>query len=96
MYIQKFIYLIENKAVGSRTKHIDIRMHHSREMIEGTEDELPRMKVVFVPTEENVADIETKNVTEKIHSQLVPLIKNGLFRGIYDKTNREDVKKSDD
>ena len=70
-------------------------MHHIREMVEGNDSEPARMKVVFVPTEENVADIETKNVNEKTHHTLVPIIKNGMFRGIYDKANREDVKKGD-
>ena len=85
------IYLIENKAVGNRTKHIDIRMHHIREMVEGTEDKAPRMEVRFIPSEANIADLETKNDTEKIHNYLMPILKNGLFRWIYDKANREDV-----
>ena len=89
------IHLIENKAVGNHTKYIDIRMHHIREMIEGTADDGARMKVVFVRTDDNVADVLTKNVTEKIHNYLVPIIKNGTFAIIYDKANREDVKMGD-
>jgi hypothetical protein len=41
------LYLIENKAVGSQTKHIDIKMHHIREMTGGDD---PRLSVVFVPS----------------------------------------------
>ena len=36
-----------------------------------------------------------KNVTEKIHNCLMPIIKNGTFVIIYEKANREDVKMGD-
>ena len=87
------IYLIENQAVGNRTKHIDIRMHHIREMTSSMEGELPRMTVTFVRSEENAADVLTKNVTEKIHDKLVPLIREGRLLEVYDSAHREDVKK---
>ena len=65
-------------------------------MIEGTQDEGPRMRVQFIRTEDNVADIQTKNVTEKVHNHLVPIIKNGTFSALIDHADREDVKKDDD
>ena len=53
------IYLSNNQAVGSRTKHIDIRTHYVRNLIN---EEI--IKTLFVKSEDNAADIFTKNVTE--------------------------------
>jgi hypothetical protein len=53
------IYLSNNQAVGSRTKHIDIRTHYVRNLIN---EEI--IKKLFVKSENNAADIFTKNVTE--------------------------------
>jgi hypothetical protein len=53
------IYLSNNQAVGSRTKHIDIRTHYVHNLIN---DEI--IKTLFVKSENNAADIFTKNVSE--------------------------------
>jgi hypothetical protein len=54
------IYLSNNQAVGSRTKHIDICCtHYVRNLIN---EEI--IKALFVKSENNAADIFTKNVTE--------------------------------
>jgi hypothetical protein len=53
------IYLSNNQAVGSRTKHIDIRTHYVCNLIN---EEI--IKTLFVKSENNAADIFTKNVTE--------------------------------
>ena len=83
---------MENQAVGSRTKHIDIRMHHIREMMQGPD---PRMRVMFTRSESNFADVLTKNVTEQTFTQLVPGLKNGdIAEVIFETVDREDVKKS--
>jgi hypothetical protein len=85
------IFLMENQAVGNRTKHIDIRWHHMREMMTGDN---PRLRVVFTRSEENFADVETKNVTEAIHSDLADRLKDGrISKAIFDATKREDVSK---
>ena len=55
------IYLANNYTSGQRTKHIDIRVHYVREYIH---DGI--IKVEFVRTENNDADILTKNTTEEI------------------------------
>jgi hypothetical protein len=55
------IYLANNYATSQRTKHIDIRAHFVREFIE---DGI--IKVVFVKSEDNDADIFTKNPTEEL------------------------------
>jgi hypothetical protein len=53
------IYLSNNQAVGSRTKHIDICTHYVRNLIN---EEI--IKTLFAKSENNAADIFTKNVTE--------------------------------
>ncbi|MFM5988005.1 MAG: reverse transcriptase domain-containing protein [Sphaerospermopsis kisseleviana] len=86
------IYLIENKTVGNRTKHIDIKYHHIREMMVGGAER--RMRVMFTRSEFNFADPMTKNVTEAIQKSLIPLLKDGrIARVIFDTVNREDVGK---
>ena len=52
------VYLSKNATTGNRTKHIDTRYHFVREYIE---DGI--LKVVFVRSENNHADIFTKNLS---------------------------------
>ena len=81
------LHLIENDAVGSRTKHIDVKMHHIKEMRRGPK---PRLVVKYVRTEENMADLQTKNVTEKLNTKLGNRLKNGDFMTSF--PNKEDTK----
>jgi hypothetical protein len=53
------IYLSNNFALSQRTKHIDIRQHFVREFVE-----VGIIKTIFVPTDDNEADINTKNTME--------------------------------
>jgi hypothetical protein len=53
------IYLSNNRAVGSRTKHVDIRTPYVCNLINEE-----TIKTLFVKSENNAADIITKNVTE--------------------------------
>jgi hypothetical protein len=55
------IYLANNYMTNQHTKHIDIRQHFVREFIE---DGI--LKAVFVKSEDNDADIFTKNTTEEL------------------------------
>jgi Reverse transcriptase (RNA-dependent DNA polymerase) len=55
------IYIANNHTIGQRTKHIDIRAHFVREFIE---DGI--LKIVFIKSEDNDADIFTKNTTEDL------------------------------
>lgn len=87
------IFLMENMVVGNRTKHIDVRMHHIREMMASTDGELARMIVKFIRSEWNLGDLATKNVTEKIHDTLTPVLREGLMQQIILASDREDVKK---
>ena len=58
------IFLDKNKAVSDRTKHIDMRYHFVREFIEDGV-----VKVVFVRSEDNDADLFTKNVSSDIYEK---------------------------
>lgn len=53
------IYLSNNFSLSQRTKHIDIRQHFVREFVE---DGI--IKTIFVPTDDNEADNNTKNNPE--------------------------------
>ena len=55
------IYISNNNTTGQRTKHIDVRVHFVRQYIE---DGI--FKIEFVKSDENDADIFTKNTTEEI------------------------------
>jgi hypothetical protein len=54
------IYLSNNQAVGSRTKHIGIRTHYVRNVIN---EEI--IKTLFVKLENNAADIFNKYIMYK-------------------------------
>ena len=78
------VYLSKNATTGNRTKHIDTRYHFVREYIE---DGI--VKVIFVRSEENDADIFTKNLNgeafekhctsiglKDIHEATTPKVRN--------------------
>ena len=58
------IFMSENVAATGKTKHMDIRYHFVREFVE---DGL--IKIVFVKTKENDADVFTKNLGSDLHSK---------------------------
>ena len=84
------ISLVKNRQSGARTKHIDIRHHFLRDL---WEDGL--LRVAHISSEENEADICTKNVTAALHLKLRGRIRDGklwlnrLFNP--PTTQREDV-----
>jgi hypothetical protein len=55
------IYLCDNFSTSQRTKHIDTRHHFVRGYVEEN-----ILKVIFVRSEDNDADMFTKNVTEEL------------------------------
>lgn len=58
------IFIAENVAVSQRTKHIDVRYRFVQEFVlDGF------LKIIFVRTEENDADIFTKNVGGDLHDK---------------------------
>ena len=68
------IFLSQNKQVGQRTKHIDIRDHFIREMID-----TKKMVVQFTRSEDNYADILTKNVNLGLFDKHSKQIDQGLL-----------------
>ena len=55
------IFLANNSSLGQRTKHIQTRHHFVREYIEDGV-----LKIVYVKSEDNEADILTKNTSGAI------------------------------
>ena len=54
----------DNAKASLRTKHIDVRYHFIREyIVDGT------VEIIFVPSENNDADIFTKNVGKEVHKK---------------------------
>ena len=60
------IFMAENMSATARTRHVDARYHFIREMIV---DNL--IKVIFVKTDNNDADIFTKNTTQQVYDNHV-------------------------
>jgi hypothetical protein len=58
------IFMAENSSSGVRTRHIDTRYHFVREHVV---DEF--IKIIFVKSEENVADMFTKNIGKEIYER---------------------------
>ena len=58
------IYIAENKSTTPRTKHIDIRTKFVNDYIDDG-----FIKIIFVKSEENDADIFTKNTTAEIQAR---------------------------
>ena len=62
------IFMSENTSTSGRTKHVDVRYRYVNEMVlDGF------LKIKFVKTEENVADIFTKNVSSETYKKLTPM-----------------------
>lgn len=59
---QSAIYIASNSRPNQRTKHIDIRHHHVKEMIAGR-----HILLRYVPTADMTADIMTKALPKEIH-----------------------------
>jgi hypothetical protein len=57
------IHLANNASSGTRTKHIDTRLHFVRELTQGKEK---LIEIEFVRSEENQSDTFTKNTTKEI------------------------------
>ncbi|UYV80202.1 hypothetical protein LAZ67_18001996 [Cordylochernes scorpioides] len=52
----------KNNVENNRSKHIDIRYHHVRERIISGD-----IKIVYIPTKENLADVFTKTLSKVAH-----------------------------
>ena len=54
---QGAIFVASNPVTERRTKHIDIRYHYIRELIDER-----KVEVLYIPGEDNPADLFTKNL----------------------------------
>ena len=61
---QASLKMAQEGADTTRTKHIDIRIHYTREHVEGG-----LVKIIFVKSKNNEADIFEKNVTKELHKK---------------------------
>jgi hypothetical protein len=55
---QGAIFIASNPVQERRTKHIDIRFHYIREVVDRGE-----LQLFFIPSEKNIADMLTKNLS---------------------------------
>ncbi|MGL4341755.1 MAG: reverse transcriptase domain-containing protein, partial [Lactococcus lactis] len=58
------IFMAENASANGKTKHIDIRYHYVREFIMDN-----FIKIIFVKSADNKADVFTKNVSSEIYNK---------------------------
>ncbi len=77
------LFLVNNPQVGQRTKHIDTRYHFVRDMIQRGE-----VQAVYVRSENNHADLCTKNLNKNLFGKHGDCIINGDLGSVA----REDVK----
>ena len=73
-------FLVENKQVSSRTKHIDIAMHTIREFCSENLEGITRGAVVRISSKENTSDICTKNTDIATFKHHEEEIDNGFLR----------------
>jgi len=66
------IFLVKNQQVGPRTKHIDVRHHFIRELHEDGS-----LVVKYTESEDNEADMMTKNVVLLLLSKHRENVRNG-------------------
>lgn len=62
--------LAENPVYHKRSKHIDIKFHHIRELVQNQE-----VKLMYCPTANMIADILTKNLPKVKHCNFVSMMK---------------------
>jgi hypothetical protein len=80
------IFIMTNEQVGGRTKHIDVKWHHIREMIKNGD-----LLVLYIRSDENPADILTKNTKEATFVKHAAAMKKGVL--LVGNITREDVVK---
>ena len=78
------IFILKNDQVGQRTKLIDIKWHHGRDMIKDGD-----LDVEYVRSVDNPADVMTENSKEVLYIKRAASMKNGVR--VLGTRNREDV-----
>ena len=72
---------MKNQQVGARTKHIDVRHHFIRGHYNNGE-----LHVQFCRSEDNEADIATKNLPEDVYEKFASKIREERMR-VYEEWN---------
>ena len=85
---QGMIFIAKNRQVGIRKKHIDIRHHFLRDMVEEKD-----IYIQYIRSKYNPAEIMTKNISEADFSRHMKKIKKGELWELVD-TGRQYVKKT--
>ena len=62
---QSTIKLVENPVFHKRSKHVDIKYHFVRELVENN-----TLAIQYVPTSDNIADIFTKPLVFSVFTRL--------------------------
>ena len=81
------IFLVKNRQVSPRTKHIDVRHHFIRDLHDDNE-----LLVEFERGYSNVSDVLTKNVDEATFKRHMPSLLYGNLKKILSNCTRENVK----
>lgn len=66
--------LAENPVFHNRSKHIDVRHHYVREILEGG-----NLEIAYTPSEEMPADILTKAISKQKHIKCLRLLGIDIF-----------------
>ena len=61
---------VSNPAYRKRTRHIDIRYHHIREVIKNND-----VVLKYCPAQDMIADVLTKTLAKTIHNYFMGLMK---------------------
>ena len=83
------IFTAQNQQIGIRTKHIKVKYHHVKDMLEDG-----KLVLKFVRSDENFADLMTKNVRDNIHATLLVPMMDGTMDTVFGTSDKEDVKNS--
>jgi hypothetical protein len=81
------IFMAKNTAIGSRTKHVDVRYRFVNDMVLANE-----LSVEHIRSGENPSDCMTKNLPLALFGKHAALICDGLLARLHEPTNTEDVR----
>ena len=76
------MFLANNPALSQRTKHISVRQHFIREHVENG-----LIKIIFVKSKFNTADIFTKNLSQELFIRHSTNLMNRMIESKDDVTN---------
>jgi hypothetical protein len=79
--------MAKNTAIGSRTKHVDVRYRFVNDMVLAKE-----LSVEHIRSGENPSDCMTKNLPLALFGKHAALICDGRLARLHEPTNTEDVR----